>query len=75
MECRGLKQFLTPLRHLLTSLMGLLRLFCCLVVSLGVAILCGGCPLVCCVSSSELMAWEGGIEAYHRWCLPLSLQR
>jgi len=41
-------------------------LACCLAVSLEVAILWGSCPLACCDSSNELMAWDGGIEAYRK---------
>ena len=45
------------------SLIGLLRLACCLEVSLDIVILCGGCPLACCKSNNELMAWNGVREA------------
>ena len=60
---RGLKQFLTPLRYSLVSLMGLLRLICCLDMSLEVDVLWGGCPLACWEFSNEFMVWEGGMEA------------
>jgi len=70
----GLKQFLMLSRHLLTSLIGLLRLAHCLFVSLEVVTLCGGWFFACCESSSKLMACEDEIVPYLRWCLPLSLR-
>jgi len=72
---RGLKQFLTLLSHSLTSLIGLFSLACCFTMSLVVATLWDGWFLACCESRSKLMAYEGGIEAYCKWCLLLSLHR
>jgi len=68
-------KFLILLSCLLTSLIGLFSLACCFVVSLEVATLWGGWFLACCESRSKLMACEGGIKIYHKWCLPLSLHK
>jgi len=63
---RGLKHCLTPLRHLLTSLIGLFSFACCFAVSLEVATLWGGWFFACCESRSKLMACEEGMETYHK---------
>ena len=59
---RELKQLLTLLRYSLTSLIGLLRLAYCFIVSLEVVVLWGVWFLACWESSKELMAYKGGIE-------------
>ena len=74
-EWVGSKHCVTSLSRLLTSLTGLFNLACCFVVRLYIANLCGGWFLLCPVSNKELMACEGCMEAYWRWCHPLSFHK